>query len=65
MIGGFYRCMRAGITIPVKDKAAALDTSLGHCPLFFILRFPVALLLLFGYHFRMILVFLVRINYCS
>ena len=54
--------MRTGITIPVKDKAAALDTSLGHCPLFFILRFLVALLLLFGYHFRMILVFLVRIN---
>jgi hypothetical protein len=54
--------MRAGITIPVKDKAVTLDTSLGRCPLLFILRFPVAPPLLFGYHFRMILVFLVRIN---
>jgi hypothetical protein len=54
--------MRAGITIPVKDKAAALDTFLGRFPLLFILHFPVALPLLFGYHFRMILVFLVRIN---
>jgi glutamate dehydrogenase len=49
-------------TIPVKDKAVTLDTSLGRCPLLFILRFPVAPPLLFGYHFRMILVFLVRIN---